>query len=118
MSSRIFIGNKRSREIHTSDCYWAKIIKPKDKIDIDLNNEDLTSYLLRSKYDPCGHCLTEFQNQFNQRENPNANSKNETPTYTKADLEIAAYYNWRHRACPIGDELTDWLKAESLIKNR
>ena len=44
--------------------------------------------------------------------------RNVTLTYAKEDIEIAAYYNWRHRGCPIGDELTDWLKAESFLRNR
>lgn len=27
-------------------------------------------------------------------------------------LEVAAYYHWRARGCPLGDPLVDWLAAE------
>ncbi len=28
------------------------------------------------------------------------------------NLEVAAYYHWLERGCPIGDELTDWVEVE------
>lgn len=27
-------------------------------------------------------------------------------------LEIAAYFHWLERGCPIGDDLTDWVEVE------
>jgi hypothetical protein len=28
------------------------------------------------------------------------------------NLEVAAYYHWLERGCPIGDDLTDWVEVE------
>jgi hypothetical protein len=28
------------------------------------------------------------------------------------NLELAAYYHWMERGCPMGDELTDWVEVE------
>ncbi len=27
-------------------------------------------------------------------------------------LEVAAYFHWLERGCPIGDDLTDWVEVE------
>ena len=31
---------------------------------------------------------------------------------SREQLEIAAYYHWINRGCPVNDDLTDWLEAE------
>lgn len=28
------------------------------------------------------------------------------------NMEVAAYYHWLERGCPMGDELTDWVEVE------
>jgi hypothetical protein len=34
---------------------------------------------------------------------------------SKKELEVAAYYHWQERGCPINDDLTDWVEAEKEI---
>jgi hypothetical protein len=42
---------------------------------------------------------------------------NDVPT-ERLEHEIAAYYHWLDRGCPIGDDLTDWFEAErNLVVN-
>lgn len=31
---------------------------------------------------------------------------------TPVNLEVAAYYHWQRRGCPVNDDLTDWLAVE------
>jgi hypothetical protein len=31
---------------------------------------------------------------------------------THESLEVAAYFNWLERGCPMGDDLTDWVEVE------
>ena len=38
----------------------------------------------------------------------------ETPTY----LQVAAYYRWQERDCPVNDDWTDWLAAEQKRNNK
>jgi len=40
-------------------------------------------------------------------------AKKEIP---KDQLEVAAYYHWLERGCPVGDDLTDWVEVENQIK--
>ncbi|MBL7002565.1 MAG: DUF2934 domain-containing protein [Gammaproteobacteria bacterium] len=117
MDKQIYIANKHSKEVHTSNCAWVKRINPKNTLQIDLKNEDLLSYLLKTGYNPCGHCLIKNQDRLDQRKIPITNTK-EPLSLTKKDIEVAAYFNWRERGSPIGDELTDWIKAESLLTKR
>jgi hypothetical protein len=30
----------------------------------------------------------------------------------KEELEVAAYYHWQQRGCPLNDDLTDWAEVE------
>jgi hypothetical protein len=34
----------------------------------------------------------------------------------KVEIEMAAYYRWLNRGCPIGDDLNDWVEAEKDVK--
>ena len=31
---------------------------------------------------------------------------------THESMEVAAYFHWLERGCPMGDELTDWVEVE------
>jgi hypothetical protein len=31
---------------------------------------------------------------------------------SRESLEVAAYFHWLERGCPIGDDLTDWVEVE------
>ena len=31
---------------------------------------------------------------------------------SKEEVEVAAYYHWQNRGCPVNDELCDWVAAE------
>jgi hypothetical protein len=33
------------------------------------------------------------------------------------NLEVAAYYHWQQRGCPINDGLTDWVAVENGKRN-
>ncbi len=34
------------------------------------------------------------------------------PEATHESLEVAAYYHWLERGCPMGDDLADWVEVE------
>ncbi|HJT25189.1 MAG TPA: DUF2934 domain-containing protein [bacterium] len=36
----------------------------------------------------------------------------------RSKMEVAAYYRWLERGCPMGDELTDWVEVERKYASR
>jgi hypothetical protein len=48
-----------------------------------------------------------------ERQAASKTGKKEVP---KEQLEVAAYYHWLERGCPIGDDLTDWVEVENQNK--
>ncbi len=46
------------------------------------------------------------------RETSKQQPKEAAGEMTHENMEVAAYYHWLERGCPIGDELTDWVEAE------
>jgi len=38
--------------------------------------------------------------------------KQAEPETTHQSLEVAAYFHWLERGCPMGDDLTDWVEVE------
>jgi len=45
-----------------------------------------------------------------------AKPKKKKTAVSKEELELAAYYRWLSRGCPLDDALTDWVEAETLLK--
>jgi hypothetical protein len=43
-----------------------------------------------------------------------AEKGNETP---QTNLQLAAYFHWKERGCPVNDDLTDWLAVEKGMSN-
>jgi len=35
----------------------------------------------------------------------------------QVNLQLAAYYHWQQRGCPINDDLTDWVAVENGKRN-
>jgi hypothetical protein len=36
----------------------------------------------------------------------------------KVEIEMAAYYRWLNRGCPVGDDMNDWVEAEKDVKGK
>jgi hypothetical protein len=36
----------------------------------------------------------------------------------RPNLELAAYFHWQERGCPVNDDLTDWLAVEQDRRGR
>jgi hypothetical protein len=46
------------------------------------------------------------------REKKTVVKQEKTKEAAQTDLQLAAYFHWRERGCPVNDDLTDWLAVE------
>lgn len=95
-----YIGNTRTKEVHILECAWAHMIKEDDLIIF----YSLEEAFADKRYEPCGHCLAGINICNSEKVNEDNIGQN---------IELIAYYNWINRGRPMGDPLTDWVKAES-----
>ncbi len=109
----MFKANKKTKEVHTNNCYYVKLISLSNIVTFD------TLYnALAAGYDKCCHCLPEDLNKNSEPEEdvgivPHIDPK-DVPIKEDQIREVA-YYHWEKRGHPVGDELTDWLFAKNIL---